>query len=214
MTVAFQSEEFLGLVLPGLPYCPVALAVQKLRLAAREFFRMSWVWRADHEAIALVANQATYALTVPAGAEVRALCNVRLEGNRFDPVRREVLESQYGDWAAQTAEKPQRWFMADEATLLVWPKPTANLANAVTLRMILRPTLTASGIDDRLFNLYAEGIAHGAIAELQRMPDKPWTSFDSALIESGLFKRAWADAKIAASRDGSDEPVLIEFPSS
>lgn len=212
-TVAFQSEDFLGLVLPGLPYCPVPLAVQKLRLAAREFFRMSWVWRADHAAIALVANQATYALTVPTGAEIRALCNVRLEGTRFDPVHRAVLESQYSDWAAQTAEKPQRWFMADESTLQVWPKPTANLANAITCRLILRPTLTASGIEDRLFNLHADGIAHGAISELQRMPGNPWTNFDSAVIEAGLFKRAWADAKIAADRDGSDESVLIEFPS-
>ncbi len=76
--------------------------------------------------------------------------------------------------------------------------PAPAQADVISMTTYLRPTLAGTGVDDETFALYAEAIAAGARAKLQRMPRQPWTDLNHAGIDGIDFMR---QINAAANRD-------------
>jgi hypothetical protein len=68
--------------------------------------------------------------------------------------------------------------------------PTVGLQ----LSLILRPTITAAGLDSVLMSRYKEPIVHGTVRRLCIMDSKPWTDLGKAKLHGGLFNNGIADA--------------------
>ncbi len=186
-------------VLPEVPNCPQAVAGNAIRNAAIEFCERSFVYQLTHAAIAAVQDQGEYTFSPGAGLKV-----VRPEIVWYDKVpltakTRDDLDRLYAYWPDETGT-PIYYVMEALEKLILVPKPAAALADAIRVKVAVRPTRAATDIDDAIHEKYLEQIASGAKARLFAMKKKPWTDNQLAVYHKQQFDDAIAKARLAAAR--------------
>lgn len=211
-TTLFLSEEFLTYSKVYLKDCPNAMIALHLKLAAREFFQRTRIWTLDQGGVNVVANQATYAAAgVPTGAEPCGVRRLQFKTKDIGHLNDDELRATYGDdWLNVTNDVPAHYTLDDEATVRLVPKPTANATAALDIKWALRPSLAATGIDEKYFLRWGPQIGAGAVAKLQRVPDKPYSRPDDTYYQ-GQFDAGISDAKWEDEKRHGDREVGIDF---
>lgn len=163
-------DDMLKYVLPHTPGCGSALAIEKLRLAAIEFFERTGAWEVTLTNTS-VANQANYTLAgVPAGAMVHDLVSVRIATEFCEyPIRSE--DDATDMIAAYDLERLA--YTPDRAVVYLNPAPTVA-TKTIRTKVMLKPTLAATDIPDALANHHADVIGCGAVGLLHAMEGEPW----------------------------------------
>lgn len=166
--------DFYDLVIPDLPGCPFLMIDNALRQAAIAFCEQSLAWTYQHPDISVVAATAVYPFVPPTGAVVHAITYVEFNDSAIEAHAGESNIT-ISDWRNQTGTPEYVLGGATSATLV----PTPDVAGTLSMTVALKPSPTATGIDDDIFNEYREGIISGALGHLMLSPKKPYT--DSAL---------------------------------
>lgn len=194
-------EKWYDEVLPDVPGCPQAVAKNAIRNAAIAFCEQSWVYRVDHDPINGVASDGTYAYVPPAGYKVAMPLTVWYDGNQLLPKTTGDLERLWMNWPTMTGTRPLYFLQEALEVLTVVPMPLASLAGAITLKVALKPSRGATGIDDTIWEKYLEEIAMGAKARLFAIKKKPWSDPARAVKYEQDFSQAIGKAKLAADRN-------------
>lgn len=177
--------------------CPEFERINRIRDAAQDFCRRSFLWRAREQALfTTVALQEVYDVTglVPAGAQLVALHSAWAFGREVD-----IEEPGQGDDFAPGVAH-HRWVVGVDgpAALHVLPAPDAG-AIAITGTLSFCPSDDSTGVPDFIFNRWRKEIASGAIEMLCAQENKPWSSPGLAAVHKGKFDAA---VMLAASRAG------------
>lgn len=180
-------------VLIELPGAPLPLVDHWLRNAAIEFCERSKAYRLDLAALDTVAAQMGYAVTPPDGLEPIEILSVTYDGEPLTVQAPGALSDRYGDWQAEVGT-PEYFTQQDGATLLLVPAPADAAVAALKIKAAVKPSPTATGIDDWLFSRWRTAIASGCKAHLLLMADKPWSNPDRATLNAGRFEEAIAKA--------------------
>jgi hypothetical protein len=85
-------------------------------------------------------------------------------------------------------------------TFSIYPVPKTTERLAITLRVALKPTRTATQVDDLIFEEYAETIGNGAVARLCLSPKKPYTNPQIAAAKQALYTQGLNVARQRANR--------------
>jgi hypothetical protein len=177
--------------------CPEFERINRIRQAAQDFCRRSFMWRAREQALfSTVALQEVYDVTgpVPVGAQLVALHSAWALGREVD-----VEEPGQGDDFAPGIPGC-RWVVGVDgpAALHVLPAPEAG-GVAVTGTLSLCPSDDSTGVPDFIFNRWRREIASGAIAILCAQERKAWTDPGLAAVHQTKFEAA---VMLAGSRAG------------
>lgn len=191
--------SFYDEVLPDVPGCPQAVALNAIRNAAIEFCERSKVWVIDHDPISAIANEPVYAFEPPNGAVVCGVVTAWFNGVEIDPTTQRDLESEYRNWPSLPGV-PLRYLQQNSAELILFPYPSGALANALTMKVALKPSRASTSIDAWLFEQYLEAIAHGAKWKLMAMPKKPWSDGATAMYHKTAFDSAIDGAVLSAAK--------------
>lgn len=167
-------------------------AERELRRAAQEFFEKTKCWKADLDPVYLFPGIESYDVDVPKGATV-----VKIE-QATDAGGHHLNLLTPGQGGTGIAFQTQLQFLAI-------PVPTAR--SIVKLRAVLMPNHAATGIEDALFDQYAEIIGRGAKARLYLQPQKTYTNPELAAVEKEEFTLAIAREKVAAAKGFSGAPL-------
>lgn len=186
-------------VLPDVPGVPVNVALHAIRNACIKFCERSKIWVVDHDPVAAIANESVYQFEPPNGAVVCDVSTVRFDGVDIDPTTQLDLRNEYRNWPSLTGT-PLRYLQENTEELILFPKPNASLANALTMKVALKPTRKSTGIEGWIIEKYQEELAHGAKAKLFAMQKKPWSSGDLAGYHAGMFESAIAAAKLSVAK--------------
>jgi len=187
--------DFLDEIMPELPGIAEDLAEAQVLRSAIEFMDRAHVYQADHPAIAAVTGQGGYAWAPDdADTEVCHVFNVWYEGEKLTAKNGDYLSDKYDYWPDETGT-PEHYLQERTDTLILVPSPDEDLADAITVKVALKPAMTATGIPDDLFKDHREAIAAGALFRLMRMPKKPWTNFDLAAAYRQAFNNAIEEAR-------------------
>lgn len=204
----FNSESFLTYAAPYLRDCPNALIAHHLKLASRDFFRMTRIYRLPFT-INVVAGTGTYTIAPPTGYEVTAIVEARFEGEKIDPATRDEAFDLFGaQWQTTQSESVWRFVQAGEGQLTLVPVPNRAITGGLTGMYAMQPTLAAVGIPDDIFNKYAEIIGYRAIADLSSIDGKPWTSDKNAVKYSGMYTVGRNSVQIKVDRDFGERDVF------
>lgn len=183
-------------VITDLPSCPTSIALQQIRHAAIEWCAETRCWPYEVASINAVTGTHTYTLTTPADTRVSEILwvwygaptgqNVRI----LYPKAADALASQYQDWRNLSNSYPQ-WITtlgidADQVRLV--PPPRVIAAETIRPLVTLKPTLTATTIDEKIHQKYVEWIAMGAKARLMLKPAKPYTNLELGTVLMQQFK--------------------------
>jgi hypothetical protein len=192
-------EKWYDEVLPDVPHCPQPVAKNAIRNAAIEFCERSFVYQADHPAIAAVQDQGEYTYAPGTGLKVVRPEMVWYDKKQLTPMTRDDLDRLYAYWPDESGT-PIYFVQEQLEKLIVVPKPAAALADAIRLKVSVKPTRASVDIDDAMHEKYLEAIACGAKARLFAMKKKPWTDNELAVYHKQMFDAAIATARLHAAR--------------
>jgi hypothetical protein len=60
---------------------------------------------------------------------------------------------------------------------------------------VLKPNRAGTGVEDWIYETWADTIVSGAIAQLAMIPNKEWTDVSLAAMHKGMFERAITTAR-------------------
>lgn len=205
-TVAFDADVFLNEIMPELPSCPKAMAVNAIRNAVIEFCARSLVWRADLAAVAAVANQGAYAFSPPTSSVVAEVISAWYDALPITPKLPADLADLYDNWTTEAGD-PKYFVQNNTSGLILVPMPDAALANAITTKVALKPTRAAAAVEDWIVEKYLEEMAHGAKGRLLAIPKKPWSDAALSSHHTGLFEQGIASARLNAEQGFTNAPI-------
>lgn len=187
-------DEFLDEVLPSVPGCSQAMAIYAIRNAAIDFCHRSLAWIYNPEAIDVVADQMAYPFVPPTDAVVVKVLQAWHDGDELVPATPDDLNGLYRNWRTVTGT-PLYSTQDDERNLLLVPTPDAGLVDGLTMRVALKPTISASGIEFRIYEEYRTAIAAGALSKLMMMPKKPYSDPELAAFHLNVFEEKIVDVR-------------------
>lgn len=224
-------DQLLPEILPDVPGCADPIAIRAIRNAVVEFCERTALYRSTLAAIDVVADTAEYALAAPAGYAVVDVRRATLDGYPLtfksqDQLDREWNEDARGmalylyhrkvgegldakSWQTAVSDRPQTYFMTNPSTIRLVGIPTTAITGGLLVTVALKPTPAATQIVDWLYNDYYRTLAYGALAELLKLPKKPWTDMALASHYHRLFNEGIEKAHGESLRDhGRDDQTI------
>lgn len=194
--------DFYDLVVPDLPGCPFGMIDNALRQAAIEFCEQSLAWTYQHPDVAVIAATGVYAFVPPSDAVVHAITYAAFNGSEIASHSGES-DLRIWDWRNQTGTPEYVLGGATSLTLVSTP----DIDGTLTLTVALKPSPTATGVDDSIFNEYREAIIHGALWRLMLSPKKPYTNAQLATYHQQQFTILTGQAGMRQARNYTRAPL-------
>lgn len=195
-------SSFYDLVLSDLPGAPTAAVDVALRQAAIAFAEQSLAWRYSHPDVAVTSGNAQYAFVPPAEAVVHAIHYAAFDGSEIATRVDESNVTIY-DWRNESGTP--KYVFGGATTLTLVPTPDAG--GTLSLEVILKPSVDATGIDDAIFNEFREAIVHGALCRLMLSPKKPYSDPALAAYHQQQFTIKTAAAGSRTARNYTRSPL-------
>lgn len=183
-------SHFYPHLMPRVPGCPNPLADQALRDSAREFMTRTRIWREWLEPLPALANAVDYDIEVPTGASAVRIERATLNGRPLDVKSHSMVGAGFGCGGQGLVSRDRISFVLTRS---------ATPGAAIALDVSLKPSLTAPGVPDDLFEQHMESLVHGALYRL-KMPGAPFDNAASAAIARGLFEAAINTQAVVAWR--------------
>lgn len=164
--------DVLPVVAPGTP--DPAVDRQLLR-AAQEFCKRTRAWRVRLDPVVMIDGQTEYDIELPRGSEL-----VRLEsandGGRELSIWRDDPQGCGG------------YLFLRDGKLFLMSRPDVA-GGPVTLDVALQPSNDAEGLEDALFDRYANVIAQGAVSSLNNDASRAvWFDAECASVRARLWR--------------------------
>lgn len=191
--MAVKWSSFFPYVQPQLPGCPDIVIEAQLQESAAEFCMLSEVWRYDIDRDFTSKNTPDYKIAVPTNSVLENILFLYLDGM----LMRQVSDKHYTppkDEKGETIKgRPSYFSVVGDTTIRLYPTPDGKYSFSGTA--VLKPKLTATGVEDYIFETHGRAIAAGAIARLAEIPGKEWTNGELASYYRAEFNNRASKAK-------------------
>lgn len=187
--MATSWDELFTQVQPYVPGCPEVVIREHIRDAAIDFCERSEVWRYTFGPEQTAANERDYTVPTVGASDVENVVALYVEGTAI----RRVSDLYTSLPPSFPASQPLHY--SQLSTQLVRFYPTPDKAYSFSGTVVLKPSLTSSGMETFLYRAHGRSIACGAVASLTAIPDKEWSNFDLATYYDAKFLRQADDAK-------------------
>ena len=167
-------SAFYPRILPYLPGCSEPMVDQVLVNSAIEFAEMSLTLRQNLDPFNTVIGVSSYDLDPPtAQHDINRVMSVNVNGKELGAGLAEIIRNDL-----PTANATPRGFYTDRTdsifTLRLSPPP--DKVYPVIVAVTLRPSRSATQLDDDMYNIWIDPIVSGAIARAMMIPDQPFTN--------------------------------------
>lgn len=202
MVAMIDIEDLLPDVLTHAPSCPEPTALRFIRNAARDICQAGRLWR-DTDSFQVTTPECEGLLTLT-DAEIEIIENATLDGNPLEPKTVGWLDVNVPDWETADEETPARYItqMGPNAVTLV-PKSSGLLR----LRLVLKPSRTASMVPSFLQDQYGAELAQGAAGHILLMPNVEWSNPNLGAAHHNAFQATLDRIKITATKGQQDAPL-------
>jgi hypothetical protein len=192
--------EFADYVRPFIPGVPDTALQAAVRSASIEFCDQSMYWIYDHDPITTLADINEYDLDAPCDGIPARVLVAFFNDIPLVPKSEDQLVNLFGDnWRDRTGDP--RYYLQDRyEDLIVAPCPTERTANAITLRIAVKPTQSSTEIDSDVYEQWAEYIGYGARARLHEIPNQMYSDPAMSARCWAMFKYGIGKAKIERNR--------------
>jgi len=205
-----EFVSFIPKIQPSVPGCPQPLILQHIRDAAIRACERTLVWRYMIPLFDLTPGEYEYTFNVPSGTKVHAIFEAMVNGN---PLQRLTLEQalvKYPEWAdlydtipfdpvAAKASQPRAITQTTPNEFIVLPLPDDEDTYTVRMFTALKPTKTATGIEETIFDELEDAIMHGALQHLLLIPQVHWSDLNLASYHAKQFVYHLAEARARAN---------------
>lgn len=196
-------DDFLDDVMPYLPGCTEFLAMDRLRFAAIEFCRRTFVSQETIEELDLDADEPELNIPAPNNSvRVYRIMWIKSPHRTLTPAPKQMLTNRSRDWAnGATADWPTSYVRLSNDTVYLIPVPLKAKDGVITAHIACIPTRDASKFDALLIDEHREAIAAGALSRLLIMRKEPWYDGASAQQYAIDFASEISTARASVNKD-------------
>ena len=196
-------DDFLPLLRPHVPSCPDITIKSYLGIVAADFFTRTHLWRDNIDSIYVAPGIYEYDLS--ADALVEHVISVIVDDREVERTDMRLIpnERRYS-----TGHPTHYWIQSDNAIRL-FPIPDKKVT--LKLTAVLRPSRTGTGVEDWIYEMWADAIVAGTVAQLTSIPGKDWSSADVYGYNAQKYERAITNARIRDQRGVSNSVQMRPF---
>jgi hypothetical protein len=173
--------NFLPYVQPHVPGCPEIVVNTHLQEAAAEFIGRSELWRFDIESDFTSKNTSDYEIDVPNGAVLENILTLFVDGS----AAKRVSDRHYQASNTNANSAPSSFSIYQDNQIRFFPTPDRKYTFEGV--GVLKPSLSATGVEDFIFETHGRSIACGAIWRLAIIPGKEWSNPEVAMYYKSEF---------------------------
>lgn len=186
-------SDFYPRILPYVVGCPDPVAEQALRDTIIAFCDETQV---VHEALTsfnATAGTASYTLSAPSANEaISRVLDVSVDGRTIRPM------PSADAFGLQAQSGTPTWFhttrVGSQLKLVLYPTP--DKAATIIVDAALKPTRTATQVQDDLYDLWLDTLAAGTISRLASIPGQSFTDLPLAAVKQAEFISGLKKARI------------------
>jgi hypothetical protein len=182
-------DDFLPLLAPHLSGCPNATMKQYLGIVASDFFARTYLWREQIDAIYVSANEVEYSLDPDTGVVEDVISVVHNEA----PLTRTDLRLIGAEKLTEVGDPREYWVLADQ-NIRIFPTPEER--TTLKVYAVLKPSRIGTGVEDWIYETWADTLVSGTVARLAMIPNKEWTDVAMASSQKLTYERAITNARI------------------
>lgn len=175
-------SAFFDLISPDVPGCSQAAQVSALRQSAISFCEQSLAWKYDHPDIAVSVAVGKYLFSAPGGSVVHAVVYAEFNDSEIET---RAMERDISTWDVKHKTGTPEYVLGGPISVTLVPTP--DVEGTLKLRVVLKPSPAADGLDDDIYSEYRETIVHGALSRLMLSPKKPYTDAVLANYHAQMF---------------------------
>jgi hypothetical protein len=159
-----------------------------LGITASDFFARTYLWRDQIDTI--YATTGTVEYDLDGEAVIEDVISVVLNENTLDRTDLRFVATQK---LGEVGEPREFWVKADRS-IVIYPTPEESVQ--LKVYAVLKPNRNGTGVEDWIYETFADTIVSGAIAQLAMIPGKEWSDIALAGMHKGLYERAITNARI------------------
>lgn len=167
-------SDMVPLIRPEMRDCMDVVIEDAIRRAAIAFCEDSHALEVDAYPIQTADGIAEYDLDMPPDQVVIRVSRVEGPHGRLDPLTQREMDMTGHTWMTVKGGSPHKWIMVGPRRIRFYPVP--GVVENYSVKIIVKPTLTATTIEQQIIDDYADGITAKAKALLGAMPHKAWTN--------------------------------------
>lgn len=194
-----EYADLINRVLPYLaadPSYPVTESA--IKRAVIEFCAGSWIWHHIPANIDVVAGQAAYDLTPPAGTDITTVMDVAFNAVPLTNKSVTWLDNDLPGWRT-TQHTPKHYTQITTEGLILAPVPESNITGGLSLSLVLQPSQDSTGFPSWICNQFIYTLVDGALAALMLTPQKTWSDAANGAFREGRFRDAISNARASAA---------------
>jgi len=199
-------SDILPEVRPDVIGCPEPQMINAIRNAVIKFCEESHFWEVDLTPLSMAQNVPEYVIIQPANQRVIRISQIIGSFGRMAFRTEDDMDALDPKWRTPTGNSPKIPVMINPRLLRMYPIPNVS-GEQLTMKAIVKPSPTATVIDDYIYDDFYTGIAAGAKAILTAMPNKEWTNFELVPYYQSLFNDDVCTAKTRVARGYSNAPL-------
>lgn len=205
--VAFVELE--PQVLATLPACPTPTIIREIRNAARELCEESKCLRVTIINEPVLAGVAETEFDIDENYVLVAPISLNVGERTLGATSQTLLDADYHDWRDEVG--PPACYMRSNETLngiVLFPKPDQDYTGSEALRgeIAVKPSRTATVVDEIFLDRYETALISGALARLLNISGTPWYNPQQAVFHANTFDMEIEKAKLYGN--GGDLPKL------
>jgi hypothetical protein len=216
-----EFKDLITRINPSTPGCPQETMFQYIRDAAVRACERTLAWRYTQPKFNLTAGIPQYNYNKPFDTEVHAVFAVWLNDDPLDRLTLDEAINRYPAWAdtyttaadiTEYGSEPRAITQLSPHQFVVLPLPDAE--KTYTMRMIyaLKPSRTATEMDETIFNDLEEVIMHGALQHLLVLPNTNWSDRELASYHAKQFISQVTERRARANLGNSRGSLSVQLP--
>ena len=192
--------------------CPPPVIINALRFAAIDFCSRTGIWRSLLAAQNVVAGSYNYTLNPPTGTLVHKVLWVKHNDVVLPALTQEILLDRFPlQPDIINTSLPQFYAMPDHRAIQLVPVPVDALTAGLKVFASLRPTASATGVDDIVTDAYTETLVHGALQRLMAIPEKSWSVPKAVEYHGHEFSVGISRARADAERGNTTSSLSVSL---
>jgi hypothetical protein len=109
------------------------------------------------------------------------------------PLTRSDLRLIGAEKLSEVGEPREYWVQADQSIRIF---PTPEERTTLKVYAVLKPSRSGTGVEDWIYETWADTLVSGVVARLAMIPNKEWTDVAMATSQKATYERAITTARV------------------
>jgi hypothetical protein len=191
-----QWDKALDLITPDIPTCPEAVIKKYFPIVASDFFARTHLWRVSMDGQNTVIDQAEYDVSSDAiDTVIESVLWLKVDNKNMTHTDSRLVNHEFLNKKGQ----PTHFWVVNDTALRLFLIP--DQVWAITGEVAVKPSRTARGMPDWVYQTWIDPIVCGVLYRLCKMKDKDWTDPEFAAMNKNIYEQAVTNARIRDLRN-------------